>query len=656
MTRHFVRLCALLLAFLALLPPALGQADTSERILSFHSDITIHANATLSVTETLKVRAANAQIRHGIYRDFPTTYTDRLGNRYQVGFTLLGATRDDAGETTRVEPYANGLRIYLGDPDVLVEPGLHTYTLQYEATRELGFFPDHDELYWNVTGNGWVFPIDEASATITLPPGIPASKLHVEGYTGAAGARGQDYRASVTADAQAHFVTTRPLRSYEGLTVVVTFPKGFVTAPTALTRIGYLLHDNQFILLAALGLLVVLGYFLLAWRNVGRDLPAGTIIPRYTPPAGYSPAAIRYIRKMAYDNKAFATAIIDLAVKGYIMIEEDKPGFFGARMYYLRKLRDLPIDPRARLQEELGRGAVVSFADLATRADITVDTAKSLVQQLIAEGLPIDVSGEMVRLYSAAGHTSPPPASEPSGDERVLLQTLLPQPNDFLMLRNEEHAQIMTAITKFQAELKSAYQDRMFVTNTYAFGIGLLLSGLAILMLMVAMARTGSEGGSPIAIIVLGVLCAGINALFYYLLKAPTPSGRKLLDEIAGFRMYLETAEKDRLNLDNPPEKTPQLFEQYLPYALALDVEQAWCERFAGVLAQATMADGQPYHPGWYAGGSWRAMNTAAFASSLGGAFTSAISSSSTPPGSSSGSGGGGSSGGGGGGGGGGGW
>jgi uncharacterized membrane protein len=145
-----------------------------------------------------------------------------------------------------------------------------------------------------------------------------------------------------------------------------------------------------------------------------------------------------------------------------------------------------------------------------------------------------------------------------------------------------------------------------------------------------------------------------LNLLFYRLLKAPTLTGRKVMDQIEGFKLYLTVAEKDRLNLLNPPERTPELFERYLPYALALEVENEWGEQFAEVLARAG-AGGQPYTPVWYTG-SYHGLGNSRFVSDLGGAFPGAISSSAAAPGSDSGSGGGGFSGGGGGGGGGGGW
>ncbi len=156
-----------------------------------------------------------------------------------------------------------------------------------------------------------------------------------------------------------------------------------------------------------------------------------------------------------------------------------------------------------------------------------------------------------------------------------------------------------------------------------------------------------------------------MNIVFYHLLKAPTADGRHVMDGIEGFRMYLATAEGDRLNSLQEPERTPELFERYLPYALALDVENRWAERFAGILAKAeTPAGGgsgsSTYSPAWYHGTSFGTLGAAAFGASLGSSLSSAFSSASSAPGSSSGSsgggGGGGSSGGGGGGGGGGGW
>jgi uncharacterized membrane protein YgcG len=164
---------------------------------------------------------------------------------------------------------------------------------------------------------------------------------------------------------------------------------------------------------------------------------------------------------------------------------------------------------------------------------------------------------------------------------------------------------------------------------------------------------------TSVSMLVVLLSLLAVNALFYQLLKAPTRAGRAVLDRLEGLRLYLEVAEKDELRFKHPPEKTPELFERLYPYALALGVEQQWADRFSGVFAKLE-AERRPYHPLWYHGGNFDSHNIGGFAGSLGGSLGTAIASSSIAPGSSSGSssfgGGGGSSSGGGGGGGGGGW
>ena len=170
---------------------------------------------------------------------------------------------------------------------------------------------------------------------------------------------------------------------------------------------------------------------------------------------------------------------------------------------------------------------------------------------------------------------------------------------------------------------------------------------------VIVIGMLGHQVSPALPVVLIGGVAGCV--LFYRLLKAPTRAGRRLLDQIAGFRDYLQVAERDEMNFRNPPDKTPELFERYLPYALALGVEQPWAERFAGLL-QRLENQGEVYRPGWYHGSRWSGQGIGDFSRSLGSSLGAAVASSASAPGSSSGSGGGGSSGGGGGGGGGGGW
>jgi hypothetical protein len=242
------------------------------------------------------------------------------------------------------------------------------------------------------------------------------------------------------------------------------------------------------------------------------------------------------------------------------------------------------------------------------------------------------------------GHNPPPLAT----GEKELHYALFKE-GDIVILDDKYHELLGGARSAHERSLKRDYKNRYFTTNGLlnvpAVGIAFISSLFALRL----------APGPTIAVIATIVLMVLVAIVFAIIMRRPTGLGRRLLDEVGGFREYLDIAEKDEMNLRNPPDKTPELFEEYLPFALAMGVEQQWAERFADVFANLRRTDGADYHPTWYSG-SWNNFDMSSNAVNLSSGLGSAISSSVSPPGSSSGGGGGGSSGGGGGGGGGGGW
>ncbi|MBM4274382.1 MAG: DUF2207 domain-containing protein [Deltaproteobacteria bacterium] len=610
-----------------------AAAAPPERILDFHSRIVVHPDATMTVTETIKVKSAGQEIRRGIIRDFPTTYKDRLGNTVKVDFKVEQVWRDGKPEPYHIEDVTNGVKIRIGQKDVFLRPNVYTYVITYHTGRQLGYFQDFDELYWNVTGTGWTFAMDRAGATVALPPG--AKILQHAAYTGPQGAKGKDFSVSYDREGRIVFITTRGLGPREGLTIAVAWPKGLVHQPSGQEKMGHFLKDNLSAAVALIWLGVLLCFYLFTWVQVGKDPAKGVIIPLFTPPKGFSPPSVRYLNRMGFDNKAMAAAVVDMAVKGYLTIEEND-GEFTLR------------------QKQGGKG---------------------------------DLSSGEIRVSSHLFSSS-----------------------DTLVLQDSNHAQIKGVLKALQEALKKELNKVYFNTNSGYFISGLVLTLIGLGAIALTSADKFAAGFSALWLTVwtVAVYALGVNAirrwqsgrilsalgatlfflpffageivglafltfaislvpacllalmvvldgLFYHLLKAPTLQGRKIMDQIEGFKLYLSVAEKERLEVLHPPEKTPELFEKYLPYALALDVENEWSQQFADVLARAQV-DGRAYSPSWYSGGSWDHFGSSGFASSLGDSFSGAIASSSSPPGSDSGSGGGGSSGGGGGGGGGSGW
>ena len=202
-----------------------------ERILGFHSDIVLLDDGSLKVTETIEVIALGREIRRGIYRDFPAP-RGSSGKDKESGFKIIEVLRDGEAEPYHTVTLSSCTRVYMGKADLLLEPGEYTYTFTYLTKRGAETAAGEEELYWNVNGLKWQFPMDKISATITLPEGISAETVLREGYTGKRGKRGLDYRSWIDESGRIRFETTRPFRQGECLTVLVRWQKGLVQEPT----------------------------------------------------------------------------------------------------------------------------------------------------------------------------------------------------------------------------------------------------------------------------------------------------------------------------------------------------------------------------------------------------------------------------------------
>jgi uncharacterized membrane protein YgcG len=631
-------ICSILALFFA----EVTFAREAERILNFTSNIQISLNGSMTVTESITVYASGNKIKRGIYRDFPTLYKARHGKIIRIGFKVIEVLRDGQPEAYHLKTISNGIRVYIGHKNRMLKPREYTYTLTYHTNRQLGFFKQFDELYWNVTGNGWSFPIERAEAIVELPS--DAEVLDYAGYTGPQGSRGRNFIVDNDESGNIHFVTNRTLKPSEGLTIAVSWPKGYIPEPTLSDRVGYAFSDNPGAKSALIGVMVLLAYFLIAWIKVGRDPASGAIIPLFNPPKGFTPAAVRFVTRMNFDHKAFAAAIVNMAIKGYLIIDEDEGDYSLSRT----DADESVLSPgEKRIVKKLFSGS--KYIDLDKANHEKIKKAISALQNSLKldfekihfqRNLKWLIPGAVISLFTLVAMVL---TSRETGGAFFMLIWLSIWTAACLAL-------VIAAIKAWQGAPTYGSSTGIFKKSG---AVGITLFALPFLGFECFGIWAFSTMTSPFAVMALLVIIF-INFIFYHIIKAPTLYGRKIMDQIEGFKLYLSVAEKEGLNMRNPPEKTPELFEKYLPFALALDVENAWSEKFAEVLAQAQTQHG--YSPTWYSGRHWHTHGATGLASSLGSAFSSTISSSSSPPGSSSGSGGGGSSGGGGGGGGGGGW
>ncbi|HSJ09908.1 MAG TPA: DUF2207 domain-containing protein, partial [Longimicrobiales bacterium] len=550
--------------------------EAQERIRSYDSEIMVQADGSIAVTEHITVRAEGSEIRRGIYRDIPTKYNDRYGNRVRIDLHVVGVERNGQPEAWFTERLSNGLRINTGGDDYLPElPGEYTFTLRYRATRQLGFFDTHDELYWNAIGTGWIFPIESGSVVVRLPEAVPIESLGAEGYTGPQGAQGTAYEATIPEPGVAHYRLTAPLGSYEGFTVVMTFPKGLIAEPTRGERIGWFLRDNRGVLVALAGLLALLLYAFVTWSRVGRDPRRGVVIPRYEPPEEHTPASLRYVSRMGYDMRCFSADILALAIGGHVKIHREKKRFSSGEW-----------------QLERMTPAGVPGGGVATRS-----------------------------------------MALPHATQKPLLDGLLGGRSRIVM-KDTNAAIVASARDDHSKALDAVLHPRYFERNTR------VVWPAALIVVATGVVAFLASGGAGIpAIIAIMVTMLIVLLVFRKLAFAPTREGRRLMDEIEGLKLFLSVAERDELARLQAPGDAPQVdaerYEALLPYAVALEVEDAWTKKFTAAVGAAAVAVAAQ-RMDWYSGS--RPSDLGDFSRAIGSSLTSSIASASTPPGSSSGS------------------
>ncbi|CAM3889141.1 DUF2207 domain-containing protein [Ectopseudomonas alcaliphila] len=625
-----------------------GLVSAQEAIEDFAVSLQVEADGNLLVIEQITVRAEGRDIRRGIYRDLPVSYALPMGLEQRSPITLLGVTRDGQPESVRSERSGAWVRFYLGSPDVLLETGRHRYELRYRVGRILLHHADTDELYWNVTGNGWVFPIRQASVEVLLPSGARIGQLAA--YTGAQGDQGQDFQILERRDDYLRLATNAELPAYHGLTVAVDWQAGLVPRPGAMHNATRALLDNLGVGIGAALLIGLLLFYLRAWSRVGRDPRKGVIIPLFEGPQGMSAVQAGYLwhrglRGAFPATRAFSVWLTDMAIRKHLHIEDKTRGggFSLARDQgaggEMSKL-DRDLRKRLFLANKEGVALTIGTKYEPRLADAVAGLSSRLGEQgkaWFANNRGIWALGV---LWAVLGCALMLVMSTHGDDFAIGLAGLV------FGLGFGVPALIMFNLAwrqpSFGKKLPLILAALMF---GWPMPVGLLMIADV----------------APLPTLLLVILYAVLVTVFYYLMPAPSLEGRRLLDALEGYRDYLQLAERDVLALaGDAPAMSIALYERHLPFAMALGVEDKWSARFSEALASGLIDPAQrDYQPSWY-----HSRNSYSSPQALSGALAAGLASAtalaSSPPSSSSsgggGSSGGGSSGGGGGGGGGGGW
>ncbi len=586
--RRFIVLTLFALAFLSVLP-----ARAAEEILNYASRIEVRTDGVLDVTETIIVRAEGDRIRRGIFRDFPLRFRDTNGEISRVSFNVDSVTRDGKRETWSTESNSNFVRLRIGNPEVMLTRGEHTYEIRFTTDRQIRFFDDHDELYWNAVGTEWEFPVLQASTIVVLPNGAKATELTV--FTGALGEKEKNARAQLSAGGnEATFTTTQPLGPREGMTIVAAFPKNVVAAPTVWQTIRWYIRDHLGSVFAIGGLLFAGIYYLRSWLKVGVDPKGGTIVPRWDMPDGVSPALVHYIDNKGYNRdpwRPISASVLSLAVKGRVKLDDLKSDMV-VQSTGVGAAGKLPTGEAQVMRQVEAAGGTLRF-------NKTNGTRIAAMQSAFSSAMESEHRSNYYKantLYIVFGVFI---------SIVVFVATLAVADMDetgFVALFGLVVAGVIATIliTRWaKARATSLWgKIKLIIGTAIASFVIISIAG------MVLASVTGTET-SPL---VFGGLAALVmlNLLFFFLMGAPTPLGRGRMDEIEGLKRYLTVAEEDRMNMAGAPEMSPKHYEKLLPFAVALNLEKPWSNAFQGwltaAIAAGTVAATTYYGPGWYTG------------------------------------------------------
>ncbi|UCC24621.1 MAG: DUF2207 domain-containing protein [Gemmatimonadales bacterium] len=499
--------CSFLLSGgLAATPSTVGGQTRSLEVERFHSTLTVASSGVLHVRETVTFRFQGSW--NGIYRSIPVSYETPMGFGYKLRLEVESVALDD-GTALRTEESKEGgyLKIKAWVPGA--SDVTKTVVIEYRVPNALRFFETHDELYWNVTGLDWEVPLGYATAEVILPEGVTG--LRASAFTGSYGSTAGEADVTPT-PVGVDFATWEPLGFRRGLTVVVGWDPGPVARPTALDRGFEFFRANVLLLLPFLSLFLMWK----RWQRFGKDPDTRPVFPRYEPPEGLSPGEAGTLLDNTPDIRDITATLVDLAIRGYLRIEEEKPGLverlLGDRDFTFVQIRG-PADWEGLLPHE--RRVLEGVFDEGTR--VTSD----------------DLKNEFYR--------------ELPGIKDALFESLVG--HGFYKVR----------------------PDRV-VGRWIAFGIVLSVTGA------IGLTALGSRLYiPPVTTILSGVLLGVPVVVFGALMGSRTRAGVRKLEEILGFEDFLSRVEKDRFRR---MIQSVDQFEAILPHAMALGVEKKWGEAF----------------------------------------------------------------------------
>ncbi|MCP1629257.1 putative membrane protein YgcG [Citrobacter amalonaticus] len=583
------------------IPANARRIPAYEHILSFDSRASFNPDGSMEMQENIKVLSLGNEIRRGIFRTLPLTWNRQDGKIFSVDYAIKSVSRDGAAESYSLDRATKTLTVRIGSAERILKPGIYQYEIRYQVRNHFSRFPDWDELYWNVTGNDWNWPIRRASFHLQLPEA--ADNLNAEGkdtrlrsidvYTGRLGAK--ENNAVILPDGSIQ--TSRPLATGEGLTVVYTWPRTILSnaaAPEAVLPFVHLLMPTLKTSVIWLPLLLLIGYYGLWWRKnvIAKGLKMPPVVPQFSLPATMSPGYLRFITRRKYDDVAFSSDLLDLVAKRAVTITSKKTtakSIWSSSSIDEQWLSRSPDDRNRPLNATDKQLLSTLFSgkrkniNLSTPHQQMMINARKWLEKRCEEQKPqlCQSWGKPFRrcIYIAllvpivCGVWFSPAAA------------LLTIPG--LLFMTVGVSLVLFSLNFLRHPIIAVRSwGPIPILMALVFGPFALTAGSLFLFGMIPI--TQLPAGYVGALLTAMVLCAVIGW------KTPRYTQRGLNDLAVakGLMRYIKTAEAPRYQALYPPDQRVAHFESLLPVALALGVGKTWANTFARYLeSTGTMSE-----------------------------------------------------------------
>ncbi|MEQ9922338.1 DUF2207 domain-containing protein [Pectobacterium brasiliense] len=573
-----------------------------ERILLFDSQARFQTDGTMLVDETIQVQSTGEQIKRGIFRTLPLVWYRQDGSTFRLAYQITQVLRDGEPESYSIDQTGEQIKVLIGRTDRQLQPGVYRYRIQYQVSNHFSRFPDWDELYWNVTGNGWNYPINQVRFRLYLPEqaaflsasGKDTRLQSIDVYTGPVGRKGDNAR--ILADGSIE--TLAPLQLGEGVTVAYTWPRSILAsapAPQEDSLLGNWLSPALKSGILWFPPFLIVAYYLFWWSKhitpLGLTKPA--VMPLYSVPNGIYPGYVRYLCQRTYDNVAFSSDVLDLVARRAIALTKviHKPRKSRSSMTQRREeqwLTRLPESGSVKLTPEDKQLLNTLFPGKTKKLDITQTSMRSVPMQKARKAQEAHYEKMHPTLFlSTAGAVRVglalsllvPVLYGFFFNLWTAISTVICMP--FLLFSMMLCLQLLK-YARYSALLKNSEKSKASLFLVVAGFLFTLPFGLGLFRLLTSsQLSTDYQGALSVSLL----LCLG----FFCIVPRHTQKGLNGLAVAKGMTLYLRAAEERRYETLYPPDEQVMHFERMLPYALALGVGETWANTFAQYLKSHQM-------------------------------------------------------------------